>query len=140
MPEWKKVPVPQGRFIGWGQKGQSVTIDVLDFDPTGGSDFNGNSCPQLTGTLVEDCDNYTDKGTKKERLKAGEMVVVTCGQANLRKGILICDPKRGDLVRLTFTDTYQTGKGDGKVIEVEHAPGAGGKRHDEGDSVSEDEL
>jgi len=143
MTEFKKVEVPQGRFIGWGKKGQSVTIDVLDFDPTGGSDFNNNACPQVTGTLVEDCDNYRDKGTTKERIKAGELVAVTCGQANLRKGILICDPKRGDLVRLTFTDTYETAKGDGKVIEVEHAPGAGGKGHqtsDEGDSVDGDDL
>lgn len=142
-PTWKKIEVPQGRFIGWGKIGQSVTIDVLDYQPSGGTDFNGNTCPLVTGTLVEDCDNYTDKGTSKERLKAGELVSVTCGQANLRKGILACDPKRGDLVRLTFTDTYTASKGEGKVIEVEHAPGAGGGSHaagDSSDSVGEDDL
>lgn len=144
MPEWKKVDVPQGRFIGWGKKGQQVTIDVLDYQPNGGTDFNNNQCPLVTGTLVDDCDNYTDKGTKHERLKAGELVSVTCGQANLRKGMLACDPKRGDLVRLTYTDTYTASKGEGKVIEVEHAPGAGGKGYqapeDGDDAVAGDDL
>lgn len=141
MPEFKKIEVPRGQFIGWGKLGQSITIDVLDYDDAGGTDFNGNQCPLLTGTAMDDTISFRDKGTTKVQVKAGELVSVTCGQANLRKGIKICDPKRGDLVRLTFTETYETAKGDGKVIEVEHAPGAGGKGHvDSDDSVGEDDL
>ena len=50
------------------------------------------------------------------------MVTVNGGVANLKKGLLLADPKPGDLVRMTFVDTYKTAQGDGKVIKVEHAP------------------
>lgn len=145
MAEFQKVEVPVGRFIGWGPaKGpsdppQTVTVNVLDFDPTGGRDFNDQPCPQLVGTLVDDCDNYRDKGTTHERIKAGELVNVTGATANLRKGLLIADPKRGDLVRMTYNDTYEAAKGQGKVVQVEVARGAGSDASAEG-TVSEDEL
>lgn len=136
MPEFQKVEVPVGAFIGWAAKPtsppQQVTIEVLNFDQTGGRTFNSESCPQLTGTLVEDAVSYRDKGTTKVTLKAGEMVSVTGAQANLRKGLLQADPARGDLIRLTHTENYATAQGDGKVIEVEKAPAA--------DSVSADDL
>jgi hypothetical protein len=145
MPEWKKVEVPQGTYIGFGPKAttppQVVTIDVLDYDEFGGTDFNGKVCPQLAGTLVEDCTSWRDKGTTKETLKAGAMVQVTCGLANLKKAIKACEPKRADLVRMTHTEDVKVSDGTVKVIEVEHAPGAGkGRRADEGDAVSEEEL
>lgn len=144
-PQFKKIEVPRGQFIGWGKLGQSITIDVLDYDDNGGTDFNGNLCPLLTGTAMEDTYSFRDKGTTRVEVKRGELVSVTCGQANLRKGIKICDPSRGDLVRLTYTETYETAKGDGKVIEVEHAPGAGtgGSARAaaaQDDSVGEDDL
>lgn len=133
MPKYREIEVPTGRFIGWGKQGQQVSVKVATFDQTGGRDFNGDTCPQLVGTLIEDCDNYTDKGTKSEVLKAGEMVTVTAGISNLKKGLLIADPNPGDFVRMTFVDTYKTAQGDGKVIKVEHAPA-------EPDSVGEDDL
>lgn len=120
-PEFTKVEVPQGRFIGWGKKGQSVTVKVMTYDPNGGKDFNGNICPQMVGTLTEEADNYRDKGTTHERLPAGELVTVTAGVANLKRGLQAADPHPGDLVRMTFTDTYKTANGDGKVIEVQIA-------------------
>jgi hypothetical protein len=123
MPDFKTVDIPQGTFIGWGKKGQTVTVKTLSFDPIGGSDFNRNPCPQLVGTLVEACDNYKDKGTAHETLAAGELVTVTAGQANLKRGLMAADPKPGDLVRMTYTDTYKTAQGEGKVIQVEIAPG-----------------
>jgi hypothetical protein len=145
MTEFKKVEVPVGTFIGWGMKAtsppQQVTIDVLDYDEFGGKDFNGNVCPQLAGTLVEDCVNYRDKGSTKETLKAGAMVQVTCGLANLKRAIKACEPQRADLVRMTHSEDIKVSDGTVKVIEVEHAPGAGkGLKADEGDTVSEDEL
>jgi hypothetical protein len=144
MAEFEKVEVPTGRFIGWGPaKGpsnppQTVTVNVIDFDATGGKNFNGDPCPQLMGTLAEDATNYRDKGATKETIEAGELVTVTAGTANLKKGLLIADPKRGDLVRMSYNDTYQTAQGDGKVIAVEIARGAGADTS--GDKVSEDDL
>lgn len=121
MPEFKTIEVPQGRFIGWGQKGQCITVKVMSYDPNGGKDFNGNICPQMIGTLTDDADNYKDKGTAKERLDAGELVTVTAGVANLKRGLMAAEPTPNDIVRMTFTDTYKTANGDGKVIEVQIA-------------------
>ncbi len=90
-------------------------------------------CPQLIGTVTEDCDNYREKGTVHERVKAGEMVTVNGGIANLKKGLLLADPTPGDLVRMAFVDTYKTKEGEGKVIQVEIARG-------EPDAVSEDDI
>jgi len=125
MPEFQKIEIPQGTFIGWGRKGQQVTVKVLSFDPTGGTDFNQKTCPQMIGELAADCTNYKDKGMTEETLRAGEMVTVTAGVANLKRGLLAADPHPGDLVRMTFADTYKTANGDGKVIDVEIARGAG---------------
>jgi hypothetical protein len=124
MPEFQRVDIPQGRFIGWGKQGQTITVNVISFDPTGGTDFNGNICPQMVGTLVERADNYKDKGTTHEVLDAGEMVTVSGGVANLKRGLLAADPKPGDIVRMTFSGEYSTGKGTGKTIDVEIARGA----------------
>jgi hypothetical protein len=123
MPEFTKVDVPNGRFIGFAAKGQVVTVKVQSYDPNGATDFNGNVCPRLDGVLTEDCDNYTDLRNipKLERLKAGELVQVTAGLTNLRRGLNAAEPKPGDLVRMSFTDTYKTANGDGKVIEVQIA-------------------
>jgi hypothetical protein len=133
MPDqFRTIDVPTGLFISWGKLGQQVTLRVVSFDPTGGRDVNDKVCPQLIGTLTEACDNYREHGTVHERVAEGEMVTVNAAVANLKKGLLICDPKKGDLVRLTFADTYKTAKGDGKVIKVEHAPAPAG--------VSEEDL
>lgn len=127
MPRYKTVDTASS-FIGWGKLGQEVELKVLTFEPTGGKDFNGKACPRVVGTLVEDCDNYKDlRGDKKRvQLKAGEQVTVEGGVENLRKGLLQADPQRGDFLRLSFVDTYETDRGDGKVIKVEHAKGEAG--------------
>ena len=120
MPEFEKVEIPRGKFIGWAKKPpQLVTIKVMSFDPTGGTDGNGRICPQMIGTLTEACDNYREAGTVKERLEADELVTLQAGIVNLKKGLLQADPKPGDIVRMDFNDTYPTTNGNpGKVIEV----------------------
>src|SRR5690606_31612875 len=82
---WEEIEIPQGTFIGWGEIGQTITGKVLSFAAEGGSDFNGNPCPQVVLELTETVDNYKDKGTTKETLDAGELVTLTCGQANLKR-------------------------------------------------------
>lgn len=127
MTEFTKVELPKGRFIGWGRKGQQLTVKVLSFELEGGRDFHGKPCPRLTGTLVEDCDNYRDLRSVEvthERLKAEEIVNIEGSTANLKRGLMAADPKPGDIVRLTFSDTYQTDNGPGKVIDVEIARAA----------------
>jgi hypothetical protein len=133
MPEFQDVDVPRGRFIGWGKVGQTITVKVASYDPTGGSDANGKVCPQMVGTLTEAADNYRDRGTTLEQLDAGELVTVTAGIANLKAGLLAADPKPGDLVRMEFIDTYKTANGTGKSIKIQIARGAA-------NAVSADDL
>lgn len=138
---FEDIDVPQGRFIGWGEIGQVIEIDVLSYGETDGSDFNGNECPLVSGFLTADATNFTDKGTKRETLKAGELVNVTCGQANLKKGVKIADPNRADVLRITYVDEYKTAKGTGKEFKVQIARGQGtGRSGEEGDSVSTEDL
>jgi hypothetical protein len=139
---YEKVEVPQGRFIGWGRKPttppQTVIVKVSEYDEAGGKTPPPNSTvvPQFSGTLLEDADNYRDAGTEKEQIKAGELVTVTCGIANLRKGIKAAEPHPGDTVKLVYNDQYDTAEGKGKVIEVFIKRGS----PDDDDAVSEDEL
>lgn len=127
MPDFKTIEVPSGRYIGWGKQGQQVTVKVVSYDPTGGRDFNGSIVPQVTGELTEPCTNYTDlRGDRNEEtLPTGELVTIQGSTVNLKKGLLLADPQPGDLLRMTYVDRYKTTAGnDGKVIKVEHAPGA----------------
>lgn len=134
MPRFRTIDT-QSSFIGWGKLDQQVTFEVLTFEPAGGKDFNGNPVPRVVGTLTEDCDNYRDlRGdTERVKLRAGTQVTVEGGVENLRRGLLLAEPKRGDLLRLTYVDTYETNQGKGKVIKVEHAPAEPG-------AVGEDDL
>ncbi len=121
MTEFTKVEVPRGEFIGWGAKpGQTVIVKVISFDPEGGTTGNTNPkvCPQMVGTLVEDAVSYRDNGATKRDLKAGELVTVTCGIADLKAGTLAADPKPGDIVKMDFNDVYESRNGKGKRIDV----------------------
>lgn len=137
MPNYKTIDTASA-FIGWGKLDQEVEIEVLTFDPTGGTTAQGKPCPRVVGTLVADADNYknlSDPDNREHvRLRKGEQVTVEGGIENLRKALLIADPKRGDLLKMTYVDTYVTDKGNkGKVIKVQHAPASEG-------SVSEDDI
>jgi len=117
--DWEDVQVPRGTFVGWGTKpGQKMTGKVLTYDETGGSDFNGNPCPQVVAELTEPFTNYRDKGTVEETIAAGELVSITCGQANLKRTVRAAALEPGNLFQLAFTDTFKAEKGDGKVFEM----------------------
>lgn len=121
MTEWKKIDTAS-QFISWGKLGQQVELEVVAYDPAGGVDFKGNPCPRVLGVLTADCDNYRNLRTSTEldRLTAGTQVTVDGGLTNLRQKLIIASPARGDKMRFTFADTYQTESGiPGKVIEVE---------------------
>jgi hypothetical protein len=135
MPKYKTIDTAS-TFIGWGRLDQSVEVEVLTFDPQGATTPNGKRVPRVVGTLVEDCDNYTNLSGDREhhRLKAGEQVTIDGSVENLSRGLVLASPARGDFLRLTYVDTYPTDKGNkGKVIKVEHASAAQG-------SVTEDDL
>ena len=124
MTDWQDIDIPQGTFIGWGEVGQTVTGKVLSFAAEGGSDFNGNPCPQVVIELTEAADNYKDKGATKETIDSGELVTLTCGQANLKRAIVAASLNVGDLIKVKFDDTYKTASGTGKSFKVQVARAA----------------
>lgn len=124
MTDWQDIDIPQGTFIGWGEVGQTITGKVLSFAAEGGTDFSQNPCPQVVLELTETVDNYKDKGTVKETIESGELVTLTCGQANLKRAITAASLNVGDLVRVKFDDTYKTANGTGKSFKVQVARAA----------------
>lgn len=119
---YEKVEVPRGTFVGWGSKpGQKLTATVVAYDENGTTDFNGNVCPLVVAELIDPFDNYRDKGTTKETLAAGELVSITCGQANLKRTVRAAALEPGNRFILEFTETYKTAQGEGKAFEMKVA-------------------
>jgi hypothetical protein len=116
--EWEEINLPQGTFFGWGKVGQTFQAEVVNFDPTGGSDFNGGTCPQLVGIAIGELETYRDKGTRREAIGDGDFVTLTCGQAQLAKKVTAAAPTAGDIIRIVYDSDYKTGKGTGKGFTV----------------------
>lgn len=123
---FETVTVPQGAFIGWHESpGQVVTGKVLSYDAAGGQDFNGGRCPQIVLELVEAASSFSKSGERSD-FAAGEMVTITAGQANLKRGILAASPVTGDVLRITYARQERTANGTVKVFELQIARGTGG--------------
>lgn len=125
---WDAIPevaVPQGTFVGWARVGQTITGIVRGYSTDGGSDYNDAPCPLLTVELTQPGESYRDKGATRETLAMGELASITAGQAGLRRRLLAAEPKVGDAIRVTYSGTYPTGKGEGKDYEVKVVRGAG---------------
>ena len=116
--QWEEIEVPRGTFIGWGRVGQEVIGRVLSYAPSGGSDFNGQPCPALNLELLAPCDNYTEKGSRQQRVDKGELVVLNAGQVNLKKGVIAAQPEPGDGIKITFANVGRTDKGEYKEFKV----------------------
>jgi hypothetical protein len=114
----EEVVVPQGQFIGWEQVGQTITGTVLAYEEDGGSDFNGDPCPQIILTLIEPCVTFRDKGATKLEVDAGELVTITCGQWQLRRKMIAAAPTPHDIVRVEMTGVTKLAKGDSKDFSV----------------------
>jgi hypothetical protein len=126
MTTWETVEVPRGAYIGWGtKKGQHVTGKVLDYQPEGGTDFNGNACPSAAIELTEKAASFTKDGDRSEH-QAGELVQLNAGQVSLKRALRAADPKPGDLVKITLINLAKTDRGTVKEFDIKIARGAGG--------------
>jgi hypothetical protein len=124
-PTWETVEVPRGAYISWGeQTGQHVTGKVLEFSPTGGTDFAGNPCPQLSVELIEGSASVNKQGQRTD-FAAGELVVLNCGQVSLKRAVKAADPAPGDLVKITLSDLVRTSNGTVKQFDIKIARSAG---------------
>lgn len=124
-PNWEDVDVPRGAFISWGATtGQHVTGKVLSFDPAGGSDFNGNPCPQLSIELTEQAASINKEGQRTD-FPAGELVVLNCGQVSLKRAVHAAQLNVGDLVKIELSNLVKVDKGTVKEFSIKVARGAG---------------
>lgn len=138
---YEEIEVAGGTFIGWGtRKGQHVTGKVLDYDETGGNDFGNNPCPLLEIELTERAASFTKDGERTD-YDPGEIIMVTCGQANLKRKVKRAELKKGDKVKITLADFVRVNNGTMKEfsVQVERASGSSGGGHADLDD-SDDEI
>ena len=138
MTEWESVDVPKGAYIGWGNKpGQHVTGKVLDYNPTGGTDFYSEPCPQIAVELTEKAHSFNKDGASST-FDVGELVQLNAGQVSLKRALRAADPKPGDLVKITLENIAPL-KGGKTVKEfgIKIARGAGGPVKAKVDSFGE---
>lgn len=128
MTNWEEIDVPRGAYIGWGNNaGQNVTGKVLEYAPTGGSDFNSNPCPQLAIELIEDAESYNKAGQCFKHA-AGDIIQLTCGQVSLKRAVMAADPNPGDLVKISLEGIVNLQGGNTvKEFGIKIARGAGGQ-------------
>lgn len=126
MTTWETIEVPRGAYIGWGtKKGQHVTGKVIDYQPEGGTDFNGNACPSATIELTEAAASFNKDGDRSN-FEAGELIQLNAGQVSLKRALRAADPSPGDLVKITLINLAKTDKGTVKEFDIKIARGAGG--------------
>jgi hypothetical protein len=99
---WEEVEAPVGNFIGWGRVGQTVTGKVIFYTHDGGTDFNGQACPQITIELQGQADSYKEKGTQLVSFESGQVVMINAGQANLKANVVAAQLMPGNLVQIAY--------------------------------------
>jgi hypothetical protein len=121
---WEEVEVPRGAYISWGTKaGQHVTGRVVDYNLTGGNDFNDQPCPQIAIELTEPSASINKDG-ERTNFEPGELVQLNAGQVSLKRALRAADPSPGDLVKITLSDLVKTAKGTVKEFSIKIARGA----------------
>lgn len=99
-----------GNYHSWDSPGDTVEGIIRMFTIDGGSDYNGNPCPELVIA--------TNDGN-------GPDVTVTAGQASLKRK---CERNAnrlqpGHAVKITYTEDMDTGKGNpAKLFDVASTP------------------
>lgn len=125
MTEWEEVAVPRGAYIGWGDKpGQHVTGKVMDYNPTGGTNFAGEPCPTVAVELTEKAASFNKAGERTD-FAEGDLVQLNAGQVSLRRALRAADPTTGDLIKITLEGLAKTANGTVKEFGIKIARGAG---------------
>lgn len=126
MTNWESVDVPAGSYIGWGtEPGQTVIGKVLTYNPTGGTNFAGDTCPELNLELIEPTYSVNKAGERFTH-EAGQLVVVSAGGANLKRGVVAAQPQTGDLIKIELEKLEPLSGGRTvKVFKIAIARGGG---------------
>jgi hypothetical protein len=114
---YREIDIPQAPFIGWGTKpGQIIEGVVTDYDPNGATTFAGEPCPALELELIRTGHSFT-KG-EWTTYEAGEVVLISCGQAKLKKGVRRAQPRIGNLIKIEMTGEQRVSNGTMKAFRV----------------------
>lgn len=114
--DWEEINVPRGAYIGWGEKpGQKVLGEVLSYGDDDGTDFDGKKCPQVSVVLNAEAHTHS-KTDGWSKIAAGELAVINCGQASLKRAVQTARLNPGDLMMLEMKDIEPL-KG-GKTVKV----------------------
>jgi hypothetical protein len=126
MNEWKSAIPPRGNFIGWGtEAGQHVTGEVVSFDPNGGTDPDGEVCPELAVKLTEPA--FSVRSGNRTDFSVGDVVTVTCAQGRskktgqtygLRRDIVTVNPQPGQLIKILLESLRPTAKSPQKNFDI----------------------
>lgn len=120
---WEEVEIPRGAFVGWGSTpGQHVTGKVLAYAETGGTDFNGRTCPRLDIELTDKAASFNKDGDRTD-YSAGEFVVLNCGQVSIQRAVRAAALNTGDLVKIELANLVKTEKGTVKEFSMKVARG-----------------
>ena len=113
---WETIDVPQGSYIGWGDRpGQHATGVVLAYAPQGGKDFDDQPCPLLTLELLEEAYSHSKK-QGWQKIASGDLVQLNCGQTSLKKAVMASGAAPGDLVKISLDEIlHGQGKNNGDV-------------------------
>ena len=125
--DFEEVEVPRGAYISWGtQIGQHVTGKVIDYSVAGGTNFDGDPCPQITIELLEPAASINKQGVRTD-YDAGEMVVLNAGQVSLKRALRSANPEPGDVVKIALSGIVKTSRGDVKEMSIKIARGGATK-------------
>lgn len=123
--DMEDVSVPRGAYIGWGTKpNQFVKGNVLEYEPSGATDFNGDPCPQLEVELTEKAASFNKEGEQTNH-QPGDVVVMSCGQVSLKRAVKKAELKSGDLVKITLENLVKASNGTVKEFGIKVKRGAG---------------
>lgn len=121
--DFEEVEVPRGAYISWGsQIGQHVTGTVIAYSVAGGTNYDGDPCPQITIELIEPAASINKQGERTD-YGAGELVVLNAGQVSLKRALRSANPERGDVVKIVLSGIVKTSRGDVKEMSIKIARG-----------------
>lgn len=121
--DFEDVQVPRGAYISWGtQIGQHVTGKVVEYSVAGGTNFDGDPCPQIIVELLEPAASINKQGDRTD-YGAGELVVLNAGLVSLKRALRSANPEPGDVVKITLASIVKTARGDVKEMDIKIARG-----------------
>lgn len=122
MAYQKVEPPPAGTFIGWGNRAKQFVEGVLiDYDETGGRDYSKKPCPLLEIELTRKAASF-NKELERTDYDPGEVVMLTCGLANLKKYVKKVAREGlepGNLIRIELVSFEKVPDGTVKIFEVQ---------------------